>query len=68
MTGTNEPKKRLDGMGAIGKAFTFVFGNLGHLFATSILTLFVVALFRVAYTRATIDDLIEHKRRRHLDR
>ena len=59
MTGTSEPKKRLDGMGAIGKAFTFVFGNLGHLFATSILTLFVVALFQVAYTWATIDDLIE---------
>ena len=59
MTGTNEPKKRLDGMGAIGKAFTFVFGNLGHLFATSILTLFVVALFQIAYTWATIDDLIE---------
>ena len=59
MTGTSEPKKRLDGMGAIGKAFTFVFGNLGHLFATSILTLFVVALFQIAYTWATIDDLIE---------
>ena len=59
MTGTNELKKRLDGMGAIGKAFTFVFGNLGHLFATSILTLFVVALFQIAYTWATIDDLIE---------
>ena len=59
MTGPSEPKKRLDGMGAIGKAFKFVFGNLGHLFATSILTLFVVALFQIAYTWATIDDLIE---------
>ena len=59
MNGPSEPKKRLDGMGAIGKAFQFVFGNMGHLFATSILTLFVVALFQIAYTWATIDDLIE---------
>ena len=59
MTGTSEPAKRLDGMGAIGKAFKFVFGNLGHLFATSTLTLFVVALFQIAYTWVTIDGLVE---------
>ena len=59
MTETTGAKKRLDGMGAIGKAFKFVFGNLGHLFATSILTLFVVALFQIAYTWATIDGLVE---------
>jgi len=58
MTETSEPKKRLNGMGAIGKAFQFVFSNLGHLFATSVVTLFVVALFQIAYTSVMIDDLV----------
>jgi len=52
MTGTSEPNKRLDGMGAIGKAFKFVFGNLGHLLATASLTLFMLILIQTCLSFA----------------